>query len=176
MYAKQLAKHHNGVHASWFDTKTTKVVPPGGRRFLSRLMLIMYIFSTVTSEGKAAALRALLEAGERGQGRQADVCSQRGVSSEDSRRYSYALNATFTLKVGQFEARGEASPPALSKLHVLVSVYPPTLYLPWRLRMRWVYYMISAALFKDRYSLPIGCWIKHEVCACAHHGGLCVCV
>lgn len=42
--------------------------------------------------------------------------------------------------------------------------------IPWRLRMRWVYYMISAALFKDWYSLPIGCWIKHEA------GGLCVCL
>lgn len=42
--------------------------------------------------------------------------------------------------------------------------------IPWRPRMRWVYYMISAVLFKDWYSLPIGCWIKHEA------GGLCVCL
>lgn len=44
--------------------------------------------------------------------------------------------------------------------------------IPWRPRMRWVYYMISAALFKDRYSLPISCWIKHEMCA----AGWVVCV
>lgn len=63
-------------------------------------MLIMYIFYTVSmaSEGKAVALQALLEAGDRSQGQQADVC--RGKAFKPGRALvPVQLKAKFTLKV-----------------------------------------------------------------------------
>ena len=68
------------------------------------------------------------------------------------------------------------SPPGLSEDHVLLSIYHLQCITPWRLRMGWVYYMLSTALFKDRYSLPRGCWIKHEECAAEWVLRVCVCV
>lgn len=108
-----------------------------------------------------------------------DACR---ISVEETSVVPLRLKAEFSLKVWLLytglliNQQTRPDPSGLSEERALLGVYHLHCSVPWRLKMSWVYYMISAAFFKDWYSLPIGCWIKHEGCAAAWVLCVCVCV
>lgn len=98
----------------------------------------------------------------RGQRPQLDVCGGTAEPTAGSSKDTVTSHNSPT-RLAHLSRRGSVFLWACTHLHRIM---------PLRLRMRRDYYMISAALFKARYSRPIVCWIKHEVWA----AGVCVCV